>query len=101
MDLLVYIWAKCGQGGEGVQNPEKFVDVLYVWSHAAAFRLCSLGGGKTKVGLGRCKLSSSRGRKGGSRLFGELNFLGPLLSHYESLRFRTPWGSQSAIIAYL
>ena len=23
---------KCGQGGEGVQNPEIFADVLYVWS---------------------------------------------------------------------
>ena len=23
---------KCGQGGEGVQNPENFADVLYVWS---------------------------------------------------------------------
>ena len=26
------MWAKCGQGGEGVQNPENFADVLYVWS---------------------------------------------------------------------
>ena len=34
MDLVLYFIIKCGQGGRG-QNPQKFADVLYVWSPSA------------------------------------------------------------------
>ena len=29
MNLVLKISPKCGQGGEGVQNPELFVDIIY------------------------------------------------------------------------
>ena len=40
MILVHEIWPKCGQG-EGVKNPENFVDVLYVWSPSRFVPLCT------------------------------------------------------------
>ena len=32
MNLVLLISPKCGQGEEGVKNPENFADVIYGWS---------------------------------------------------------------------
>ena len=35
---------KCGKGGEGVQNPGNFADVLYEWSPSPKIKSASMTG---------------------------------------------------------